>query len=410
MQYIYFKEKYKNSLAKVAFYGFFYTLLKRFGTTIFPSMRFKIQTDIFRKWVEAASHATSTNNLTPILENILIDAKYKKLVLTGNNLDMAIEYVVEDGVEVEWEGRFTLSAKFLTSYIGLVQDSEIMVELEANGSVLFQTKSSETKFKWLSAEKFPVIPSIPTSKFTRISTSLVKSAIEKTLFSTADGWLRPMLAWVFFRQENDKLIFASTDSFRLSEVQINSALWEKSAPIIIPWKAAWELVRLLSSHDEKHLDIYVHESQILIVLGNIRLTSRLLSGKFPDYEAFFPTEHKTKVTLLRSEFMNSLKQTNLVARQNNFNTRIKSTHDGIITISTGDTEIGASNVSISGSVEGQEDTIGINSEYLLQALSVIRDDYVSFEYKNPLSPIVIRWVASENETQKYRHLIMPLKI
>jgi|GEM_PF-5806575 DNA polymerase III sliding clamp (beta) subunit (PCNA family) len=88
--------------------------------------------------------------------------------------------------------------------------------------------------------------------------------------------------------------------------------------------------------------------------------------------------------------MNSLKQTNLVARQNNFNTRIKSTHDGIITISTGDTEIGASNVSISGSVEGQEDTIGINSEYLLQALSVIRDDYVSFEYKNPLSPIVIR--------------------
>jgi DNA polymerase III sliding clamp (beta) subunit (PCNA family) len=57
------------------------------------------------------------------------------------------------------------------------------------------------------------------------------------------------------------------------------------------------------------------------------------------------------VTLLRSEFINSLKQTNLVARQNNFNTRIKSTHEGVITVSTGDTEVGASNVSISGSVE-----------------------------------------------------------
>ena len=110
-------------------------------------MRFKIQTDIFRKAIEAASHASSTNNLTPILENILIDARYKKLILTGNNLEMAIEYVIEDGVDVEVEGKFTLSAKFLTSYIALVQDSEITVELERGGSVLFQTKSSETKFK-----------------------------------------------------------------------------------------------------------------------------------------------------------------------------------------------------------------------------------------------------------------------
>jgi DNA polymerase III sliding clamp (beta) subunit (PCNA family) len=65
---------------------------------------------------------------------------------------------------------------------------------------------------------------------------------------------------------------------------------------------------------------------------------------------------------------------------------------------------------VTGSVEWQEDTIGVNSEFLLQALAVMREDYISFEYKNPLSPIVLRGVAGENEKQQYRHLIMPLKI
>lgn len=93
-------------------------------------MRFRIDTDIFRKAIDVASHATGTNNLTPILENILIDAGYKRLVLTGNNLEMAIEYIVEEKVDVEVEGRFTISSKFLTAYIALVQDKEVTVELE----------------------------------------------------------------------------------------------------------------------------------------------------------------------------------------------------------------------------------------------------------------------------------------
>jgi DNA polymerase III sliding clamp (beta) subunit (PCNA family) len=66
-------------------------------------MRFRIDTETFKKAIEATSHATSTSNLTPILENILIDAQYKRLVLTGNNLDMAIEYIIEKNVDVEAE-------------------------------------------------------------------------------------------------------------------------------------------------------------------------------------------------------------------------------------------------------------------------------------------------------------------
>ncbi len=372
-------------------------------------MRFRINTDTFRKAIEATSHATSTGNLTPILENIMIDAQYKRVVLTGNNMEMAIEYIIEKDVDVEVEGSFTLSSKFLTSYITLVQDKEITVELEKWGSVSLKTKSSQTKFKWLEPDKFPSIPTIPTLTSLPVEAGDIKAAIEKTLFSTANSTVRPTLAGIYMRSKDGVLYFASTDSFRLSEFRITTETNTTQSEIIIPERAAAELSHLINE-DTKVVELFTYESQLLVVLGPIRLTSRLLSGKFPDYESFFPSEYKSKSTVLRSEFINALKQANLVARQNNYNTKIRSKHEGSIEIYTGDTEIGASSISISGSVEGQEDIIGVNSEYILQVLSVIREDYVSFEYKNPLSPIVIKWVPAENGRQSYRHLIMPLKV
>jgi DNA polymerase-3 subunit beta len=313
-------------------------------------MRFRIDTDIFKKAIEATSHATSTNNLTPILENILIDVQYKRVVLTGNNLDMAIEYIIEKNVDVEVEGRFTISSRFLTSYIALVSDKEILVELEGGGSLVFRTKSGETKFKGIAADKFPTIPAIPTLTPILVEGKDVKTAIEKTLFSTADGGLRPMLAGIYIKNATGTLIFASTDSFRLSEFRVQTETNGLSSPIILPEKAANELKGLIGD-EIRHIELYIHESQVLIIIGAIRLSSRLLSGKFPEYESFFPVEYKSKSTLLRTEFSNALKQANLVSRQNKFNTRITSRHNGSIEISTGDTEIGASSITVTGSVE-----------------------------------------------------------
>jgi DNA polymerase III subunit beta len=373
-------------------------------------MRFRISTDIFKKAIETTSHAAGSNNLTPILENILIEAGYKRVVLTWNNLEMAIEYIIEDGIDVESEGKFTISSKFLTSYITLVNEKDITVELEKWGSLKFSTLSSETKFKGSSAEKFPVIPTLVAENPLRIESKDLKIAIEKTLFSTADGAVRPVLAGIYLKPKKDILSFASTDSFRLSEFSIKTD-GNDSISVIIPKKTAAELARIVTDDNEKMpIELYFHENQLLAIRGNVRLSSRLLSGKFPEYEGFFPKEANTKTTVLRTDLITSLRQANLVARENNYNTRIRSRHDGSIEITTGDTEIGASNITVTWSVEWQEDIVGMNAQYLLEVLSVMREDYISFEYKSALSPIVISWVPKDDGKYSYRHLIMPLKI
>lgn len=324
---------------------------------------------------------------------------------------MSIEYTITEGVTIESEGRFTVEAKLLSGYISLVQDTEIIVDQESPGTITFITNSGRTKFHGMDANKFPSIPMIHKNEPIIINADEFRSAIDKTLFSAADSSVRPMLAGIYMHASEDKLTFASTDSFRLSDYVFIPKNPTTHVPIIIPKKTASELSYLVNSEDVKTVEIYTLDSQMFVQIGAVTLTSRLLAGKFPEYNAFFPKEFQTKTTVLRSELINALRQVDLVAKKNNHNIRIRSLSDGKIEIFTGDTEHGTSNRSVSATTEGKDDTIGINGEYLLNVLNVIREDYISFEYKNPLSPIVIRGVATENsDSQEYRHLIMPLKI
>ncbi len=313
-------------------------------------MHFTIESDIFRKAIEATNHATSSSNLTPILENILIDAQEDAVILTGNNLDMAIEYIVDTGVNIISQGKFTVSSKFLTSYITLVKEHELDISLGKNNTIILKTASGETKFKGLGADNFPTIPSIPQDNGILIDAKKLKSALTKTLFSTADGNVRPMLAGIYIRSEENKLIFASTDSFRLSDLTIFMKEPISFSPIIIPSRTANEISKL-TDETVKNIELHIHESQIRIQIDKIRITSRLLSGKFPDYAGFFPDEYQTKTTLLRNDLTNALRQVNLIAQQNNYNTRLRSEIDGKVEIFTGDTEVGNSSLTITGATE-----------------------------------------------------------
>ncbi len=373
-------------------------------------MRFTVDTQVLKTAVEVTSHATVNSNLTPILENILIDVQYKKVILTGNNLEMAIEYIIDKDVDIESEGKFTISSKFLSSFIALVQSKTIKIELEAGSSLKFTTDSGETRFKWVSAEKFPVIPHFHVDTPLTLEGKDLRNAIDKTLFSTAEWNIRPMLAGIFIKTSRDGAAFASTDSFRLSEYRVykeNAANLDTS--IIIPEKTAMELGRIINDNNSK-VELYIHENQLLVVYESIKLSSRLLSGRFPDYEGFFPKKHNTKWVVLRNELINAVKQVNLVARENNYNTRLRFNPEWKLEFSTGDTEVGASQIALNASIEWQEGTIGMNSQYLLEVLSVIRDDYVSLDFETALSPIAIRGVPEKTEHAGYRHIIMPLKI
>lgn len=371
-------------------------------------MRFTTNTSEFKSAIDIVSHASSPGGMTPILENILVSVQYKKVVLTANNLEMAIEYNLDANLEIQSEGSFTVSSRFLTSFLSLVSEDRLSVALVDGGSMEFTTPSSSTKVKGIEATKFPVIPGFQVNEPLRIPAASLKKSIERTIFSTAEGNIRPTLAGICIQLKDDGIIFASTDSFRLSEYILKGKVDHPPVSIIIPSKTAVELARILP--DSGDVELYASENQLLVVFGNIKVYSRLLNGHFPDYRNFFPKGYATKGVVLRTDLIQALKRMNLITRENNFNTRIAFRAESGLELFTGDTEIGAGRIAIPASIEGEDSTVGLNATYLLEVLSVMRDDHVSLDFETPLSPIMVQAVPAEDSKQSYKHIIMPLKI
>ncbi|MCK9272656.1 DNA polymerase III subunit beta [Candidatus Gracilibacteria bacterium] len=372
-------------------------------------MNFEIDTKALKEGIDVVNHASVGASMTPILENIMINAGYKKVVLTANNLEMAIEYMISDGVDVKSEGSFTVSSRFISSFISLVSEEKIHISLLPNSSLSLITPASDTKIKGIEASKFPLIPSFKQDYSFTMTALELKKAIDKTIFSTAEGNIRPTLAGIYLSITDDEIIFASTDSFRLSEYKTkNKANIIKPISIIIPSKTALELSRILPENGP--VELLISENQILFVFGNIKLFSRLLNGHFPDYRTFFPKSYSTKGVIQRHDLIQALKRINLISKENNFNTRMAFNSDFGIELSTGDTEIGAGKISLPASVEGENSIIGLNSTYLIEALNVIKDDYVSLDFETSLSPIMLRGITEKESEFEYKHIIMPLKI
>ncbi|MCP4524068.1 MAG: DNA polymerase III subunit beta [Candidatus Gracilibacteria bacterium] len=375
-------------------------------------MKFSIKTSELKKGLDIVNHATASVTTTPILENILLKVNYKNIVLTSNNLEMAIEYVISDDIQIENEGSFCVPSKLFTSYIALVNDDTINIELGNDDSIKLQSASGKLKIKGFNSDEFPLIPAIKEEISLALSGKVVRKSIEKTLFSSAEGNIRPTLAGISVRINNDMAIFASTDSFRLSEYSAKlEHTVEHTFYGIIPNKTAHQIRSIV--HDTDTVKIVSGESQIAFLSGNTKIYSRLLNGKFPDYGNFFPTGYSTKAEVNRIDLIGALKKINLVSRENNYSIKMSIGGETGILLETSETQIGEGSIHLVGAVDGEDNIVGVNSTYFLEVLGVIETTHVSISFESPLSPILISPVTDpekDKSNDDFKHIIMPLKI
>ncbi len=375
-------------------------------------MKFTIQTDILKKGLEIVNHATASITTTPILENILIKVNFKNIVLTSNNLEMAIEHVISDGINIDSEWAFCVPSKLFTSYISLINDDEIQIELIKNESLKISTSSSNLKIKWIEANEFPLIPNIKEEISLSIKWEVLKKSIDKTLFSAAEWNIRPTLAWLAVKIEWNEVIFASTDSFRLTEFKtMLDVKVQNNFSQIIPSKTANQIKNIISANED--VKIISADSQIAFLSWNTKIFSRLLNWKFPDYSTFFPTSFSTKAEVNRIDLIWALKKINLVSRENNYSIKMSLSSERWVELETSETQIWEWNITIVWAVEWENNIVWINSTYFLEVLWVIETTHVSISFENPLSPILITPTVDpekQKNSNEFRHIIMPLKI
>lgn len=375
-------------------------------------MKFTIATEKFKKGLDVVNHATANISTTPILENILIKVNENSIILTSNNLELAIEYFISEDLKVEKTWAFCLPSKLLTNYVSLVQDDEIKLELLTDNSVKITNWASVIKIKWIESQEFPLIPSVKEETSLMISWKVIKKSIDKTLFSSAEGNIRPTLAWIYVNIENNEIVFASTDTYRLSEYKtIIEENVKNNFSQIIPSKTCNHIRSIL--WEEEQVKIVSWDNQIAFFAENINIYSRLLNWKFPDYIRFFPESYTIKAEINRNDLIQALRKINLISKEKNYYIKMSLSTSRWIELETTETQIWEWDITLVWVVEWVDNAIWINSSFLLEVLSVIETTHISISFENKISAITILPIVDPESNDKngnFRHILMPLKI
>jgi len=366
-------------------------------------MKIKCSKKVLARALNIASKAVSPNNTLPVLNNILIKAEGKKVFFSATNLEIAINTIIE--ADVLNEGSITIPSKILTSYIGLLKEGDIELKSELGMSLSIKSTHSETKIKGIAPDEFPMIPKVEDAISFKIPSKNFKEAVEQVAFAASSNTARPVLTGVLFRVKKDELTMVATDSYRLSEKKLKlKEMARDDVECLVPARTTQELGRILDGSED--IEVEVGKNQILFRSGNTVLTSRLIEGNFPEYEKILPKETKTKCHTSVEDLVLAVKKVSLFVMETNNNIKMTVTNDGKMLVSTEETQVGEGRADVDVKVEGENNKVALNAQYLLDVLSSIGEDEVFVELVDKINPILLKPLKKTD----YRHIIMPLKL
>lgn len=362
------------------------------------------QADLERA-INIVSKAITPNTTLPVLNNILLKAEGNSLFFAATNLEVAIQYFIP--AEVKNEGSITIPAKLIGAYISLLKDDKVELVLSEGDTLQIKSVTSQTKIKGINANEFPTIPKIEKENTVKLATKDLNQAVAQTVFAASSNTSRPVLSGVLFDFDKEVIKMVATDSYRLAEKTLT--LKEKTSvtmQCIVPARTVAELGKILSISGDEFTEVSVTKNQVLFVVGDVQLMSRLIEGKFPPYDKIIPKETKTKLEVDVSELTNVVRRVSLFARENNNSIKVSATNDGKLSISTDETKVGEEKAEINVKIQGENNKIALNAQYLLDVLNFITGDSVALEIEDKLSPAVVKPLKE----QDYIYIIMPLKI
>ena len=348
--------------------------------------------------------AVSFNNTLPILNNVLVKAEGKRLQFITTNLEIAINYWID--ADIKNEGEATIPSKLFTNYVGYLKDDKVDIAVEDGDSVLIKTDDSKIKIKGIPSNEFPSIPVVEKEGSFKIPAKDLSLAINQVVFAAAINTTRPILTGVYFSIKKEELKMAATDSYRLAEKTLKIKGVMNDISCIVPNKTILELGAILGLvKSDVEVEVVISKNQIFFSVDKIEVTSRLIEGQFPNYKQVIPENTKTKVSINTSELSLVLKRINLFAKENNNKVLFKTKSNSLM-ITTDTTQYGVGEIEIKTKIEGGDNEIALNSQFMLDVLGNIGSEEVVFELSEKTSPAILR----PSDKNGYIHIVMPLKI
>jgi DNA polymerase-3 subunit beta len=343
----------------------------------------------------------------PILSNYLFEAAGDKLSLTATDLDLSLR--TSCNAKVKKEGACTIPARKLYDYVKLLPDADITIRLLENHWVSIRCGRSNTKMVGMARSNFPGLPVFPSAGVIKIPAAVLRSMIAKTGFAIASEESRYTLNGALMVLKPESITMVATDGHRLAHVERSGEKFEGVSgemKTLIPKKAMDELKSLLDS-DVESVDFAKDESTLFFRVGPRLLTSRQLTGQFPNYEAVLPKDISKSIALHGEELGAAIARVAQFADERSRAVRLR-LEKGELKISASSTETGESEDSIEVAYDGEPIAIGFNAQYLIDFIKATGSCEVKLELKDAQSAGQLR--PAEAEDYKYRYIVMPMRI
>ena len=344
----------------------------------------------------------------PILSNYLFEAAGDRLSITATDLDLSLR--TSCNAKVKKEGSCTIPARKLHDYVKLLPDADITIRLLENHWVSIRCGRSNTKMVGMARANFPALPVFPTAGAVKIPGQVLRSMIAKTGFAIASEESRYTLNGAQMILKPESITMVATDGHRLAHIERPGEKFEGVSgemKTLVPKKAMDELKSLLDSTDADFIEFGKDESTLFFRIGPRLLTSRQLTGQFPNYEAVLPKDNSKSITLHCDELSQAISRVAQFADERSRAVRIK-LENGELKLSASSSESGESEDSLETDYKGDTLTIGFNAQYLLDFLKAAGAGDVKLELKDPQSAGQLR--PADSEEYKYRYIVMPMRI
>jgi DNA polymerase-3 subunit beta len=370
-------------------------------------MQFSLLQENLHTALSHVSRFTSGRSQLPILGNILFSTDSGRLRLSATNLELGINYWV--GAKVETEGQFTIPTKEISEFVSYLSPGKL--DFSLNDQLLLSLSSSqvESTFATQPAADFPQLPSFDPGKSFQLDLSLLSQSVSQITFAAATDDSRPVLTAVYWCFTPTNFILAATDGFRLSfkSHPLPSGFVAPDQPIVflIPNRTLSEVTKLAKNAKTVKVGLTPDEHQVVFVLDDLELVSRLIEGDYPDFQKIIPESTSTKLVLDRSELTQSIKIASVFARES-ANVVKFILHSSQLEITANAPQVGSNKVKLDAKVEGEPLEIAFNYKFVADFLNVAKGETVTIDLNQPLTPAIFRDSADPD----FQHIIMPVRI
>ncbi|MFD1162500.1 MULTISPECIES: DNA polymerase III subunit beta [Hwangdonia] len=370
-------------------------------------MKFIVSSTYLLKQLQVLGGVINSSNTLPILDNFLFELDHTKLTVSASDLETTMASSLD--VESDSKGSVAIPARLLLDTLKTFPEQPLTFVVEENNTIEISSNHGKYALAYADGNEFPKAVALEDPSKTVVVGDVLATAISKTIFAAGNDDLRPVMSGVFFQFSTEGLTFVATDAHKLVKYTREDIKANQATEFIMP-KKPLNLLKGILAASEEDVTIEYNESNAKFTFENSELICRLIDGKYPNYEAVIPKENPNKLSIDRTQFLNSVRRVSIFSN--------KTTHQIRLKIAGAELNISAEDIDYSNKAEerltcdyqGDDMQIGFNSRFLTEMLNNLNSDEVQLEMSMPNRAGILTPIDGLDEGEQITMLVMPVML